>query len=70
LRLASIEEARGEVINIGNDEEMKIIDLANLVRRLLSSKSEISFHPLPWDDPRRRCSDISMAKGLSNKSEQ
>jgi UDP-glucuronate decarboxylase len=64
LRLASIEEARGEVINIGNDEETKIIDLANFVRRLLSSKSEISFHPLPWDDPRRRCPDITKARKI------
>ncbi|MEM2618744.1 MAG: UDP-glucuronic acid decarboxylase family protein [Candidatus Hadarchaeales archaeon] len=64
LRLSSIEEARGEVINIGNDEEIKIIDLAKLVRKLLNSKSEICFQPLPKDDPRRRCPDITKARKI------
>ncbi|MEM5854126.1 MAG: UDP-glucuronic acid decarboxylase family protein [Candidatus Aenigmatarchaeota archaeon] len=64
LRLLSIEEARGEVVNIGNDEETRIIDLAKLVRELLNSRSEISFHPLPKDDPKRRCPDITKARKI------
>jgi UDP-glucuronate decarboxylase len=66
LRLASAEEARGEVVNIGNDKEMRIIDLATLIKKLVNSKSEISFGPLPPDDPKRRCPNISKVKKILN----
>jgi UDP-glucuronate decarboxylase len=66
LKMASDKGARGEVINIGNNEEMRIIDLAVLVKKLLNSRSEISFGPLPQDDPKRRCPDISKAKQILN----
>jgi len=68
LKLASVEEARGEVVNIGKDEEMRIIDFAMLVKKLTNSKSEISFGPLPPGDPKRRCPDISKAKKILNWS--
>lgn len=64
LRLASVEEAKGEVINIGNDKETTILELAKLVKKLTNSSSEITFHPLPRDDPKRRCPDISKAKRI------
>jgi UDP-glucuronate decarboxylase len=64
LRLASAPEGRGEVVNIGNNEETKIIDLAKLIKKLTRSKSEISYQPLPQDDPRRRCPDIGRAKRI------
>jgi len=64
LRLASVAEGRGEVVNIGNNEEMKIMELAKLIKKLTKSKSEISFHPLPQDDPKRRCPDITKAKKI------
>lgn len=66
LRLASVKEAKGEVVNIGKDEEMRIIDLAMLVKKLTNSKSEISFGPLPPGDPKRRCPDISRVKKILN----
>ncbi|MFQ6105915.1 MAG: UDP-glucuronic acid decarboxylase family protein, partial [Candidatus Hydrothermarchaeaceae archaeon] len=62
LRLASLDEAEGRVVNIGNDKETKIIELAEIVKKLTGSKSEISFHPLPQDDPKRRCPDITLAR--------
>jgi UDP-glucuronate decarboxylase len=64
LRLAFIEEAKGEIVNIGGDEEIKIIMLANMIRRLTKSTSEIVFKELPEDDPTRRKPDISKAKKL------
>ena len=64
LRFASSEEAKGEIINLGNDVEMRIMDLAKLIKRLLGSKSEISLNPLPAGDPRRRCPDITKAKKI------
>lgn len=64
LRLASLEEAEGEVVNIGNEEEVKIIELAETIKKLVNSESEIVFSELPKDDPRRRKPDISKAKRI------
>jgi|Deesub1362A_J573_1020465.scaffolds.fasta_scaffold04261_3 UDP-glucuronate decarboxylase len=64
LRLAGIDGLGGEVVNIGNNRETTILELAQLVKNLCSSDSEIVFMPLPKDDPRRRCPDISKAKKL------
>ncbi len=64
LRLADLDEARGEVINIGNNKETTILELAELIKRLTNSSSKIAFHPLPEDDPKRRCPDISKAKKI------
>lgn len=55
-----------EPLNLGNSQEVKIIDLASLVLRLTNSKSKIKFLPLPEDDPRRRCPDITKAKKILN----
>ncbi len=51
-------------INLGNPEEVSILDIAQRVIRKTSSRSEIAFRALPDDDPRRRCPDISKAKRL------
>ena len=62
LRLSFLEDAGGEVVNIGNDEEITIIELANIIKDLTNSGSEIIFKELPKDDPLRRRPDISKAK--------
>ena len=49
-------------VNLGNPNEMPIIDLAKRVIELTSSKSKIVKRPLPQDDPTRRQPDISLAK--------
>jgi UDP-glucuronate decarboxylase len=54
-------KAQGEVVNIGNPEEMTILELAQMTKRLVDSTSPITFHPLPQDDPKRRCPTISKA---------
>ncbi len=59
LRLAASLE--GEVVNIGSKREVKILELAHIIKELTGSPSEIVFQPLPEDDPRRRCPDISKA---------
>jgi UDP-glucuronate decarboxylase len=58
------ERTNGEIINIGNPEEVSVLDLAKLIQKLTSSSSRITFHPLPKDDPRQRCPDIEKAKRL------
>jgi UDP-glucuronate decarboxylase len=64
LRLAAMDRVRGEVVNIGSNMETSIIELARIIKKLTRSESEITFHPLPKDDPRRRCPDITKAKTL------
>ena len=61
MRLAAIDEASGAVVNIGNDHEITILDLARQVLDITNSSSEITYHPLPQDDPMRRRPDISRA---------
>lgn len=59
-------EARteGVIYNIGNDSEIRIGDLAKLVREVTHSKSEITYHPLAENDPTRRAADISKIRAL------
>lgn len=64
LKLAEQTRANGLVVNIGNEQETTIIELANRVLELTGSNSEISYSPLPEDDPLRRRPDISRAKEL------
>jgi hypothetical protein len=51
-------------INLGNPNEMSVRQIAELVRELVGSTSEIELHPLPQDDPTRRRPDIAKAREL------
>jgi len=53
-------------VNLGNPGEFTMIELAKQVLELTGSKSELVFHPLPSDDPKQRCPDISRAKAWLN----
>jgi len=64
LNIVYKEEALGEVINLGNDKEYTILELAKLIKELTNSNSKIVFKPLPVDDPVRRCPDIRKAKKI------
>jgi len=59
-RLLYSDEA--EPINLGNPEEISILDFANEIRDLTGSKSQIIFAPLPQNDPKVRQPDITRAK--------
>ncbi len=49
-------------INLGNPNEMTILELAEKVLSLVGGKSRLQFKPLPSDDPRQRQPDITLAK--------
>jgi dTDP-glucose 4,6-dehydratase len=53
-----------EPVNIGNPHEITILEFAQRVRALLGLDVPIIFEPLPQDDPKQRCPDISKAKRL------
>ena len=48
-------------VNLGNPGEFSMLELANLVIELTSSKSKIRYEELPEDDPKQRQPDISLA---------
>jgi dTDP-glucose 4,6-dehydratase len=51
-------------VNLGNPQEMTMLELARMIRELTGSRSEIEFRPLPIDDPRQRRPDITRARQL------
>jgi dTDP-glucose 4,6-dehydratase len=53
-----------EPVNLGNPNEVSILDFAKEIQQLSGTKSEIVFKPLPQDDPKVRRPDISRARKL------
>ncbi len=51
-----------EPVNLGNPEEISILDFAKEILLLTGSKSSIGFYPLPLNDPKVRRPDITKAK--------
>jgi dTDP-glucose 4,6-dehydratase len=51
-------------LNLGSQEEVTVLHLADLVRTLTGSRSEIVFAQRPTDDPQMRCPDITLARNL------
>lgn len=49
-------------VNIGNPEEITLLELAEKIKKIAKSKSKIVFKPLPVDDPKVRCPDITVAR--------
>ena len=69
-RLLAQPECRGQVVNVGNDREVRIADLADMVRRLAGSDSPIACVPYQqaygegFEDMTRRIPDLSKARRL------
>lgn len=67
LQLAMVDEANGATVNLGNPEEMTIVETAKQVHAKFAVNQDqfvIVNQPLPADDPVRRCPDITLAKTL------
>ena len=62
LALAASDEH--EPTNIGNPDEFTILKCAQVILEVTGSRSKIRYEPLPQDDPKQRCPDISKAKRL------
>ncbi len=55
-------------LNVGNPNEFSILELAEKIIDKTASDTKIERHPLPGDDPKQRCPDISQAKADLNWS--
>jgi dTDP-glucose 4,6-dehydratase len=62
--LAVLEGGDELPVNLGNPEEVTVLELAQTIVRLAGSKSTIEFRELPVDDPKQRRPDISHARSL------
>ena len=51
-------------INLGNPGEYTMLDLAKLIVEIVGSNAGIEYHPLPQDDPKRRCPAIDQAQAV------
>ena len=60
LRLMRSGETRP--VNIGNPVEMTVREVAEMILELSGSPGGLAFEPLPEDDPRQRCPDITRAR--------
>ena len=63
--MATCDEFTGPV-NLGNPNEFKISELAQMVVDMNETNSNIIYKPLPGDDPKRRRPDITLAKEVLN----
>ena len=76
VRLMAEPRAVGQVINVGNPQEITIRELAELVKEMTGSRSEIEYIPYEraygpgFEDMRRRCPDISKLKELTGFTPQ
>jgi dTDP-glucose 4,6-dehydratase len=59
-----LERGGHDPVNLGNPQEVTLLDLAKRIIRLAGSRSEIVFRPLPEDDPKVRQPDITRARTL------
>ena len=72
VELSKIDEAVGEIVNLGNDEEVSIEELAKKVKELIKSKSEIQYisydeaYEEGFEDMRKRVPDLTKIKRLIN----
>ncbi|NCO98516.1 NAD-dependent epimerase/dehydratase family protein, partial [bacterium] len=64
--LATKEVKTGEVINLGNQKEMTVLEIANKIKSLTQSTSLLIKQSIGLDDPLKRKPDISKAKELLN----
>jgi len=56
----------GEVINLGNAEEITVLALAQEIQKICDSALDMRFLPLPKDDPTKRRPDLTKARQILN----
>ena len=66
VRLMNTDDSFTGPVNLGNPVEFTMLELAQNIIRHVGSGPELAFHPLPQDDPRQRCPDITLAGKVLN----
>ncbi len=60
------EGTKGEIFNIGNSEEVSMLELVKRISKITGAEEKIEYKPLSQNDPVRRCPDISKAERVLN----
>ena len=63
-KISTVDGLDGDVMNLGNPDEYRIIDFAEIILQKTDSNSKIIFKDLPEDDPKLRCPDISKVQSF------
>ena len=63
FRFAQTDNVTGP-INLGNDREFTMLELAEVILKKTQSKSKLTFMPLPSDDPKQRRPDLTLTKSI------
>ncbi len=64
VRMMDLQQPHAGPVNLGNPCECTMLELAETVLRKVGGRSRIVHKPLPEDDPKQRCPDISLAQSL------
>ena len=64
IRMIGLKEATKKPVNLGNPVEIKIKKLSEKIISKVSQDCKITYKPLPQDDPKQRCPDITLAKSV------
>lgn len=63
-RMMTMDGLNGKIFNVGSPDEITILDLANLIVKMINSSSKIVHIKKREDDPQRRSADLTLAKKL------
>lgn len=64
IKLFESKDSSINPVNLGNPNQIPMNDLATMIIEMTNSRSEIVYAPLPKDDPKVRCPDISKAQSI------
>ena len=68
VRLMALDRKEPRPVNLGNPEECSMLDLVQAVARACGREATVTYQPIPNDDPKQRCPDITRARELLNWS--
>ena len=68
VRLMAVDGKEPRPVNLGNPEECSMLDLVQAVARACGREAAVTYQPIPNDDPKQRCPDITRARELLNWS--
>ena len=68
VRLMALDGKEPRPVNLGNPEECSMLDLVQAVARACGREATVTYQPIPNDDPKQRCPDITRARELLNWS--
>ena len=68
VRLMALDGKEPRPVNLGNQEECSMLDLVQAVARACGREATVTYQPIPNDDPKQRCPDITRARELLNWS--